>query len=249
MLSRSQRPLTPRAPTPLDAVIRTRLDQRSMDDQQQRDAERGHAQRRCRFEAEGATSGGNTPGFGDCAFRTTQRPALQRASGQAAAHGASARRSRAASARQRSGSARARETNAIVQAVGKLAGAAHTKRRRGDSQRRAGENTNAIVRETTGWLVTTGRAPRVPATLGLLALEPVAVGSSLPWADHGVAGASARWLFVLISGSPFRPLHESGLTALLGSLSPGARRWRSRSRSVRGRPRRLRWGRRRSLPF
>jgi hypothetical protein len=51
MLSRSQRPLTPRAPTPLDAVIRTRLDQRSMDDQQQRDAERGRAQRRCRFEA------------------------------------------------------------------------------------------------------------------------------------------------------------------------------------------------------
>ena len=52
MLSRSQRPLTPRAPTPLDAVIRTRLDQRSMDDQQQRDAERGRAQRRCRFEAD-----------------------------------------------------------------------------------------------------------------------------------------------------------------------------------------------------
>ena len=52
----SQRPLTPRAPTPLDAVIRTRLDQRSMDDQRQREAERGHAQRRCRFEANAAAT-------------------------------------------------------------------------------------------------------------------------------------------------------------------------------------------------
>ena len=62
MLSGSQRPLTPRAPTPLDAVIRTRLDTRSMDDQRQREAERGHAQRRCRFEAEGAPSAATNPG-------------------------------------------------------------------------------------------------------------------------------------------------------------------------------------------
>ena len=63
MLSGSQRPLTPRAPTPLDAVIRTRLDQRSMDDQRQRDAERGHAQRRCRFEAKGAASTATSAGL------------------------------------------------------------------------------------------------------------------------------------------------------------------------------------------
>ena len=56
MLSGSQHPLTPRAPTPLDAVICTRLNQRSMDDQRQRDAERGHAQRHCRFEARAVVS-------------------------------------------------------------------------------------------------------------------------------------------------------------------------------------------------
>ena len=40
-----------------------------LDDQRQRDAERGHAQRRCRFEARRSSVGGNKPGLGDCPFR------------------------------------------------------------------------------------------------------------------------------------------------------------------------------------
>ena len=45
------------------------------DDQRQRDAERGHMQPRCRFEAEGATSAATHPRFGDhCASRTASAP-------------------------------------------------------------------------------------------------------------------------------------------------------------------------------
>ena len=43
----------------------------ALNDQRQRDAERGHAQRRCRFEAEGAALAVNKPGLGDCSFLTT----------------------------------------------------------------------------------------------------------------------------------------------------------------------------------
>jgi hypothetical protein len=70
MLSGSQRPLTPRANTPLDAVIRTRLDQRSMYDQRQRDAERGMRSGTVASRQKEQRRR-HSPGLGNCPFRTT----------------------------------------------------------------------------------------------------------------------------------------------------------------------------------
>jgi hypothetical protein len=54
--------------------VRVRRETAGLDDQRQRDAERGPAQRRCRFEAEGAASPGNHPGSETAPSGQTEPP-------------------------------------------------------------------------------------------------------------------------------------------------------------------------------